>query len=174
MPGAANRGQRTQRDLRKGLNTSRFPNQCISCSLNTYPALTDNCSSHLSPKMLPFVTDGDLYRDPQLVKNQRSRHCGVPHPLQWSLPDKSKSLAAVLRQKVSQKLVSWRPCIPQYGCSPDLSLQQVEGVVCFLSVFYCIKSQKSWGQFYKVNLEFSLQSDMEDYITYQKKIGEFL
>jgi hypothetical protein len=32
----------------------------------------------------------------------------LPHPLQWSLYDKSKSLATVLKQTVSWKLVSWR------------------------------------------------------------------
>ena len=36
----------------------------------------------------------------------------VPHPLQWSLCDKSKSLATVLRQKVSWKLISWSLCCP--------------------------------------------------------------
>jgi hypothetical protein len=40
------------------------------------------------------------------------RESAMPHPLQWSLNDKSKSLAAILRQKVSQKLVSWRPWHP--------------------------------------------------------------
>ena len=32
----------------------------------------------------------------------------LPHPLQWSLCDKSKSLPTVLRHRVSWKLVSWK------------------------------------------------------------------
>ena len=41
----------------------------------------------------------------------------LPHPLQWSLHDKSKSLAAVLRQRVSRRLVSWRSLA---SCNSDV------------------------------------------------------
>jgi hypothetical protein len=41
----------------------------------------------------------------------------LQHPLQWRLHDKSKSLAAVLKQKVSQELVSWRSLA---SCNTDV------------------------------------------------------
>lgn len=64
----------------------------------------------------------------------------VPQVLQWYLLDKSKSLAEVLRENVSWKLISWNLWCPITGCGPDMSLwKSGEGFVCLVSVLFYYK-----------------------------------
>lgn len=43
---------------------------------------TGKCRSHFSLKELPFATERDHYRKPQLNKIQRMSNLGVPSPFQ--------------------------------------------------------------------------------------------
>lgn len=55
------------------MNTQKRQNIFISsCILNTILILTDNFSSHLSPKMILCIADRDHYRNLQLVKRKKN------------------------------------------------------------------------------------------------------
>jgi hypothetical protein len=69
---------------------------------------SQDVAGHLRRAENKVGTLGSAWSAPGPKAEESRGRGGVPYPLQWSLHDKFKSLTAVLRQKVSWKLVSWK------------------------------------------------------------------